>query len=112
MVMTISTPLVAQTQALWLAVYLGGKLAINGTQEEITWQTMLHSQFGKWRYRCGYGERYPDFVFDALPYLDLLLQDLRLRSHRKKGKIAEWFEPYGPEDYKGLIEEWRIQQNY
>ena len=95
MVTTISTPLVAQTQALWLTAYLGGKLAVNGSQEEINWQTILHSQFGKWRYRCGYGERYPDFVFDALPYLDL-------GSHRKKRKIAEWLEPYGPENYKTL----------
>lgn len=112
MVMSISTPLVAQTQALWLTAYLSGKLPIKDSEEEITWQTMLHSQFGKWRYSCGNGARYPDFVFDALPYLDLLLTDLGLRFHRKSGKLAEWFVPYGPQDYKGLVDEWRIQGHY
>jgi hypothetical protein len=45
-------------------------------------------------------------VFDAVPYMDMLLKDVGLRSHRKSGRIAEWTEPYGPEDYKGLIGEW------
>lgn len=47
------------------------------------------------------------FVFDALPYLDLLLTDLGLRTHRKSGLLAECFEPYGPEDYRGLVDEWK-----
>jgi hypothetical protein len=69
----------------------------------------LHSQFGKWRYPAGYGARFPDFAFDSLPYLDLLLSELGLKAHRKEGRIAEWFTPYGPEDYGDLIGEWRAK---
>jgi hypothetical protein len=112
MVMSISTAMVAQTQALWLTAYLSGKFPIKESEEEIKWQTMLHSQFGKWRYSNGHGATHPDFVFDALPYLDLLLTDLGLKSHRKSGKITEWFVAYGPKDYKGLVDEWRIQGHY
>lgn len=108
---SISAPLIAQTQALWLTAYLGGKLDIKGSEDEIIWQTMLHSQFGKWRSPYGFGGTYPDFFFDALPYLDSLLQDLHLKSHRKKGMFSELFVPYGQEDYKGLIDEWKAQQN-
>lgn len=110
MLLSISAPLVAQTQALWLTAYLSGKLEINGGQDEIDWQTTLHSQFGKWRSPCGLGATYPDFFFDVLPYLDLLLQDLHLKSHRKRWFLAELFQPYGQGDYKGLIDEWRVQQ--
>jgi hypothetical protein len=107
MLASISTPLVAQTQALWLTAYLDDKLQLNRSQDDINWETMLYSQFGKWRYPVGYGARFPDFVFDALPYLDMLLHDLQLTSHRKTGWLADWFEPYGPGDYKHLVEEWR-----
>lgn len=46
---------------------------------------MLYARFGKWRYPAGHGEQFPDFVFDALPYVDLLVGDLGLSVHRKGG---------------------------
>jgi hypothetical protein len=46
-------------------------------------------------------------VFDTIPYIDLLLKDLGLESHRKKGVLTDIFQSYGPEDYIGLIEEWK-----
>lgn len=101
--MTISTPLIAQTQALWLSAYFSGKI---GPRNDVAYETVLHSQFGKWRYPAGHGARFPDFVFDALPYIDLMLSELGLRVRRKAGRTAEWFAPYGPEDYRGLVEEW------
>ncbi|KAL2169068.1 hypothetical protein VTG60DRAFT_6490 [Thermothelomyces hinnuleus] len=52
-----------------------------------------------------YGARFPDFVFDAVPYIDLLLGDLGLRMHRKRGWLREMTEPYGPEDYRDLVGE-------
>lgn len=102
--MSVSTALVAQTQALWLSAYFDGKI---DPEDDITYETFLHSQFGKWRYPAGHGARFPDFVFDALPYLDLMLSELGLSTHRKNGRTAEWFSPYGPKDYKGLVDEWR-----
>jgi cation diffusion facilitator CzcD-associated flavoprotein CzcO len=119
---TINTAILAQTQALWATAYFNDKLSIvptitstagNDTTNDadyvadLEWETALHTEFGKWRYPGGFGRRNPDFVFDAIPYVDLLLRDLGLKVHRKNGMIAEMFEPYGPEDYRGLIEEWK-----
>lgn len=104
----------------------GGKVVTdqdkNHVDSEIRWQTILHNRFGRWRYPVGFGARFPDFVFDTLPYVDLLLKDLGIERWRKtKTKRRaeagggwrgwwngwrEWFTPYGPEDYRGIVEEW------
>jgi Pyridine nucleotide-disulphide oxidoreductase len=102
--MTISTPLIAQTQALWLSAYFDGMI---DPEQDVAYETILHTQWAKWRYPAGHGARFPDFIFDALPYIDLMLSELGLKTHRKGGMTAEWLQPYGPEDYKGLVEEWR-----
>ncbi|KAI0767463.1 hypothetical protein C8Q74DRAFT_1280559 [Fomes fomentarius] len=107
MIATISTSICAQTQGLWISAFFDGRLdRLPGSLEEAQWQSMLHSRFGRWRYPCGYGARFPDFVFDAVPYIDMLLRDVNLEPHRKKGRLAEIVEPYGPEDYKNLPVEW------
>lgn len=105
--MALSTSLVAQTQALWISAYFDGKLALPTNDDEIMYETVLHSRFGKWRYPAGHGAKFPDFVFDTVPYLDLMLTELGLPAHRKQGRLAEWFTPYGPEHYRGLVNEWR-----
>lgn len=109
MISTISTSICAQAQALWISAYFDGNLDRLPNAEQARWLTTLHARFGRWRYPCGYGARLPDFVFDAVPYLDMLLKDVGVRSHRKSGRIAEWTEPYGPEDYKGLTREWKAK---
>ena len=113
MLQTTCTPIVAQAQALWLTAYLDRKLKTVSDGDEktladtVTRETTLHARFGKWRYPGGYGARYPDFVFDAIPYIDLLLTDVGLSGRRKGGVVSECFAPYGPEDYRGLVEEWK-----
>jgi hypothetical protein len=116
---SFSTAPGAQLQALWITAYLDHKLAVDhktpdqrqnsksSLEDEVRWETILHSQFGKWRYPAGFGARYPDFVFDALPYMDKLLRDLGLRVI-ERGMFAECFKPYGPA-YRGLVDEWRIK---
>ena len=127
-IMSIHTVMCAQIQALWLTAYFSGQLLsdlpspsqypiekANGhatrgqifDEEDVQWQAILNSQFGKWRYPAGMGKRFPDFVFDAMPYVDGLLQDLGLRFRRKGGWLRELFEPYGVDDYKGLVGEWK-----
>ena len=109
----------AQAQALWLTAYFSNKIphlcstdATSGTSEaqsSIAWDTVLHSQFGRWRHPSagdGFGSRFPDMAFESLPYVDLLLKDLGLKRWRKTTRWREWFEPYGLEDYKGLVSEW------
>lgn len=105
--MHITTSIVATAQALWLSAYFDDKLPLPDSKEELEYETALHARFGKWRYPAGHGAQYPDFVFDALPYLDMLLAQLGVRSHRKPGRLGEIFDPYGPEDYRGLVDEWR-----
>ncbi|GAQ03859.1 dimethylaniline monooxygenase [N-oxide-forming] 5 [Aspergillus lentulus] len=130
--MTINTTLLAQAQALWITAFFGGspvlrpaercpsalravdqhgdadadKLDEKREEMDLVWETALHSQFGKWRYPGGFGKRNPDFVFDAIPYVDLLLNDLGVRSVRKDGILGKVLSPYGMEDYRGLVEEW------
>ncbi|KAB5540322.1 hypothetical protein GE09DRAFT_253769 [Coniochaeta sp. 2T2.1] len=128
--MNFSVPLMAHAQSLWVNAYFDGLLpasvipaSVNvnptttspksddtgkaKTVDDIRYETVLFSRFGKWRYPAGYGTRFPDFVFDAVPYLDLLLGDLGLPVYRKKGWVAEATEPYGPEDYRDLVTAWR-----
>lgn len=111
---TVST--IAHAQSLWINAYFDDKLPSlprapsPGELGRFQHEAVLHSRFCKWRYPAGYGHKYPDFVFDAVPYLDLLLKDLELPIYRKNGIVAEATEAYGPEDYKGLVEEWKDKQ--
>jgi cation diffusion facilitator CzcD-associated flavoprotein CzcO len=108
MITTISTPLCATLQALWVTAYLSSTMSRTACSTvEAEKQAILHARSGRWRYPCGYGGRFPDFVFDAVPYLDMLLRDLGLEHKRKGSWWKEIFEAYGPEDYAGVVEEWR-----
>ncbi|RJE21560.1 Flavin-binding monooxygenase-like protein [Aspergillus sclerotialis] len=128
--MTINTSLLAQTQALWATAYLCDRLTLSPSSSlslpvpstlkdtesqlnipsqsslDLEWDTALHTEFGKYRYPAGFGKRNPDFVFDAIPYIDLLLRDLGLPIERGRGILSRCFSPYGVEDYRGLVREW------
>ena len=106
-----------QIQALWATAYLDGKIqglssslaspsSARKSEEELLWDATLTSRFGRWRYPTGYGARFPDFASDAVPYWDLLLGDLGLQSKRKGGGLREVYDPYGPEDFSTIVEEW------
>ena len=129
--MTINTTLVAQTQALWITAYFGGHLSPSTVERcppavraavgkkneddselDLAWETALHSEFGRYRYPGGFGHRNPDFVFDAIPYLDLMLRELGLPHERKQGLWAQILRPYGTEDYRGLVQEWKVRQKF
>lgn len=81
------------------------------TVEQMRYETVLQARFGKWRYPAGHGHQFPDFIFDALPYIDLMLGDLGLKVHRKRGWFAEITEPYGLEDYKNIVSEYAEKYN-
>jgi hypothetical protein len=102
-----STSLIAQTQALWITAFLNNEissLAASGPKNinRVTYETVLHTQFSKWRYSRGFGDRYPELWFDSLPYLDMLLKDLGMRIHRKGSWWREIFNGYSPRDYVGV----------
>ncbi len=113
MVHSTSNFIIAEAQALWIYAYLNNKLPIERSQ--VFWNTALTSRFGKWRYPWGFSQWYPEFVYDAVPYADMLLSDLSLdRERKRRGKtgslLREWFEGYTVHDYKGLNLEWKAQQ--
>lgn len=107
MVSTVSTAVCAAVQAAWISAFLDGKLdRIAETPEEVTQEIMLHTQWGKWRYPCGYGASLPDFVFEGLPYVNMLMRDMGINTHRKKSFFKELTEPYTPPDFAGILDEW------
>lgn len=81
--------------------------------ERLLYETALFNRFGYRRSPYGYGARNPDFAFDALPFFDMLVQDLGLNSWRKGwGWIGEVFGgPYLPRDYEGLVDEWKNKRS-
>ncbi|KAF2685481.1 FAD/NAD(P)-binding domain-containing protein [Lentithecium fluviatile CBS 122367] len=81
----------------------------NGSSEaanRIMYETVLHTQFGKWRYSRGFGARFPELWFDCLPYVDLLLGDIGVKNWRKNSWWSERFTPYFPKDYAGITGEY------
>lgn len=99
----------AYLQALWLTAYLDGTLQLPQVDDErIKHDVYRDTQHFVLRNAAGYGSVYPDLVFDSLPYFDALMQDLGFQAKRKGGLwVAEAFNSYGPEDYEGLVEEWK-----
>ena len=76
------------------------------TTNRIMYETVLHTQFGKWRYSRGFGARFPELWFDCLPYVDLLLGDIGVQNRRKQSWWGERFTPYYPKDYAGITTEY------
>lgn len=113
MMMNFNIPLNAHMQSLWInAYFLGRGVTLPNFEDDVErnrmrYETILHSRFGKWRYPAGHGSHFPDFVFDAQPYIDLLAGDLGVQVHRKGGVLKEILEPYGPQDYVDVVQEWR-----
>ncbi|KAK1521175.1 hypothetical protein CABS01_05680 [Colletotrichum abscissum] len=115
MVGNFSNVITAHVQGLWISAYFSGLLARDPAKavgddtamQKLQYNTILMNRFGNWRYPTDWGSnKCPSFVFDAVPYLDLLLSDLGLAHYRKRGFMAEWYSPYGPEDYSDINEEW------
>ncbi|KAI8962618.1 FAD/NAD(P)-binding domain-containing protein [Daldinia sp. FL1419] len=113
-----SNNITAHITGLWASAYFSGKLtrdpstAIDDNDElkKLQYETVLHNRSGKWRYPTEWGSKGPNFIFDAVPYFDLLLKDLGLNPFRKGGVFTEVFNSYGPEDYRYINEEWLRKQ--
>ena len=123
MLITVRTSTIAELQGLWITSFLDGSLNIESCLKQfsasesrrfekdtlyarVLWDTMLMTQFGRWRHPSGFGDRAPDFVFDSLPYFDVLLGDLGLKKRRKKSWLLEIVGHYRPEDHGHIVEEW------
>lgn len=93
-----------EIQCLWAYAYLNSKLAID--TNTVFQEASMLSRYSRHRTPFGHGRYFPDHVFDQLPYFDVLLRDLGLKTMRKKNMFAEIFEPYTVADYRGIIQEW------
>lgn len=109
-----SNTISAHIQGLWVSAYFLGRLARDpaaavgneAAMHDLRYQTLLHNRWGKWRYPTDWGNKAPSFIFDAVPYLDLLQRDLGVKPHRKGGAVAEMWSPYMAKDYRTINEEW------
>lgn len=108
MVHSTSNIIIAECQALWTYAYLNGGISID--KMEVYHQTALLNRYGKHRYPCGFSAWYPEFVYDAIPYADMLLHDLGLNRWRKPTLKQEIFEGYTIHDYRGINQEWLTAQ--
>ena len=120
MVTNFSNTLTAHLQGLWIGAYFSGRLledpaaALDDEKslENLRYEAVLHNRFGHWRYPNDWGNRCPSFIFDAVPYLDLLQRDLGLDNHRKRGFWSELMEPYRPADYQDVNDEWQRKHGH
>jgi cation diffusion facilitator CzcD-associated flavoprotein CzcO len=95
-----------EVQCMWAYAYLNNALTITPNPETVFDETALLAQYAKHRAPYGHGQFFPDLVFDQVPYMDMLLQDLGLRYWRKPNLLYELFSPYTAVDYRGLAQEW------
>ncbi|KAK4952193.1 hypothetical protein LTR10_010115 [Elasticomyces elasticus] len=109
-----SNTITAHIQGLWINAYFQGLLARDpaaavddeAAMHDLRYQTVLHNRWGRWRYPTDWGNKAPSFIFDAVPYLDLLQNDLGVCPHRKGGALAEMWSPYIARDYRTINDEW------
>ncbi|TGJ81234.1 hypothetical protein E0Z10_g7508 [Xylaria hypoxylon] len=114
MISNFSNAMTAHISGLWISAYFQGKLTVDPAVAaddqvaltKLQYETVLLNRWGKWRYPTDWGHKTPNFIFDAVPYLDLLQRDLGLNPYRKKGWFTEITDPYGPEDYQDITDEW------
>ncbi|KAI1332973.1 FAD/NAD(P)-binding domain-containing protein [Xylariaceae sp. FL0255] len=105
MISNTNNPPTAHLSGLWISAYFAGKL-MNDPSAALLYETVLYNRFGKWRYPIDWGNKCPNFIFDAVPLFDMLQRDLGLNPHRKKGWLAEFTKPYGADDYQDVTDEW------
>lgn len=103
------TTLKCELVSLWAYAYFNHELHIKTpAEQDVFYEAALWSRYGKWRVPMGMQGKATDLMLDAMPYYDLLLRDLGLRSWRKGWGIfgevfGRWYEV---KDYRGIIDEY------
>lgn len=96
--------LAAEVQALWAVAYFDGNLELEDSSIEreidktLAWcrkRYLNKGELGSW------------FYFDVVDYVDMLLAQLGLKSHRQKGWLKNFFAPMKAVDLKSLVEEYK-----
>lgn len=114
--LSVHAIVLAQVQALWITAFFMDRVTnifvqslASAKLEDIKNEAVLHAEFERLRHppeAGGSGQRYPDLIFDSIPYVDMLLKDLGMQVHRKPSWYKELFEPHGVRDYRDLTQDW------
>ncbi|KAF2453310.1 putative dimethylaniline monooxygenase [Lineolata rhizophorae] len=98
----------AEAQSLWAVAALDGALELPSTEDmerdvakTVSWcrkRYLSRGELGNW------------FYWDLIPYTDMLLEDLHLRSHRKSG-LKDLLAPCVAKDLRGLIDEYKVKRH-
>lgn len=93
----------AEAQALWALAYLDGRLELP-TDEQKAWEVSKTIAWCRLRYlEKGWDGNY--FYFDMVPYVDMLLCDSGLSSHRRSW-LKTQTAPLMAQDLKPLCQEY------
>ncbi|KAF2161924.1 hypothetical protein M409DRAFT_69447 [Zasmidium cellare ATCC 36951] len=110
---SLQTVVLAQAQALWITAFFKDRLPhMRGSaldHKQILHDTILQSEYQELRrpkIAGGAGEKFPDLVFDSIPYVDILLGDLGLEAKRKGNNFRDLMTPYTLKHYRGLVQDW------
>ncbi|KAI0202170.1 FAD/NAD(P)-binding domain-containing protein [Astrocystis sublimbata] len=103
MLRSIHGVVVAQAQALWITAFFGNRLPRSLDFGRVYYETILYAEYERLRRpkeSGGSGANFPDLVFDSIPYVDLLLEDLGLETMRKTTLWDNISQPHLPADYR------------
>ena len=95
---------VAEVQALWAVAYLTGHIKYD--QADMEQEISKTVTWCRRRY-LNKGELGSYFFFDVIDYTDMLLAQLTLSSHRRRGWFGNLFGPCRAFDLRGLLGEYR-----
>ncbi|KAL7273304.1 hypothetical protein RUND412_003847 [Rhizina undulata] len=96
---------IAETQSLWAAALLMGKLKL--PDADVMEAQVAESNVWRRKRYLSAGERKPTFMYDEIAYVSMLLRELGVNPLRKGGGWKELMEPYVNRDYRGVLEEWK-----
>ncbi|KAH9905693.1 hypothetical protein F4778DRAFT_675358 [Xylariomycetidae sp. FL2044] len=106
--LSFNQPHLSTAEALWTCAYMDGKVAVPATVDEAKDEAALHVRMGRWRNPTGYGASFPDWIFETLPWLEMIFGELGVMSWRRKG-LSNIFLPYPPADFRGVVEEYQAK---
>lgn len=90
----------SEIRCQWLAHFLDGNLELprirDMEKEIIMWENNMKQYNGRYFQNSG-------IACVNIWYNDQLCKDMGRKHKRKKGIFAEYFQPYGPLDYAGLL---------
>ncbi len=96
----------AEAQALWAVAYLDGRVSV--TESAMQADVAMTVAWNRRRY-LNKGQLGSWFYFDVVGYADMLLEQLKLSSHRRKGWFRDLMDPCLADDFKGLAAEYKAR---